>query len=108
MLTAVIQALKSIIDLVMKGREDKKIRLEIERLARDKQDRERRIQPATFTDVQRFDPKVNLLIRTAERSARATPATCERSPQARWSPFVVGAMVLMALVALLVLLAVLN
>jgi len=73
MIGTIIEALKSVIDLLKKGREDRKLGLEIDRLEREKREHQRLIQPATFEDVKAFDPKFNLIRCDKPRMAKYKP-----------------------------------
>src|ERR1035438_7765940 len=60
-LTAIIAALKEIIGLRKDAREDKKTGIETKILEKELAEKERLIQPATFEDVKRYDPKYKLI-----------------------------------------------
>jgi hypothetical protein len=67
MLGAIIQALKSIVDLRKTARQDKKTGLEIQKLQREISSKESLIQPASLEDVQKYDAKVDTLCRTVQK-----------------------------------------
>lgn len=61
MFGTLIEALKSVIDLRAKAREDKKVGLEIRKLEEERQDRDRLIERATREDVKKYDTKFKRL-----------------------------------------------
>ena len=56
-----LNAINWIIKLLKTARDDKKAGLEIRKLQGEISAFERRIHPATFEDVQKYDPKVHAL-----------------------------------------------
>src|SRR5216684_5990277 len=72
MFGTIIEALRTIIDLRAKGRQDRKVGLEIQKLEQEKTERESPLTKATIEDVHRYDPKVRII---RERSFMpATPS----------------------------------
>lgn len=65
-------AIRDIIDLLRIRQEAKKADLETEKLSRELKDGERRIQVASFREVQEFDPKTRDVIDNARRARLET------------------------------------
>jgi hypothetical protein len=92
MLGAITGAIRAIIDLLKKRREDKKVGLEIEKLEREKREEQKLVKPATLDDVRRYDPKINLI----REKAGEVHAMCPAARPSRWSAW----MVILALVVI--------
>lgn len=65
MFGSIIDALKTIIDLRTKAREDKKAKLEIQKLVHELSAARSRIQQASFEDIRKYDAKIQELERKA-------------------------------------------
>lgn len=82
MLGIIIDAFKSIIDLLHKKDENKKVRIDTMLSERDLAERDRLVIPATLEDVRAYDTKVRRLEQTARREAMPPGITVRR----RWRP----------------------
>ncbi len=96
MLAVIIEALRSIIDLRAKGRQDRKVGLEIQKLEQEKVQRESPLTHATIDDVHRYDPKVRIIQERSYMPASAAPPipTDQRASPVMWFRVLCGLLVL--------------
>ncbi len=90
MLGAIVEAIKSVIDLRKKAREDKKTGLEIQRIERELVDKDRLVRPATFEEVEKYDPRIET-IRAQFQPRPFQSAKTLSPPPAKESPFAIYA-----------------
>lgn len=77
MLSAIVEGVKAIIDLLIKGRENKQRELEIKKLESEQKERENILERASLDDVKRYDPKTKKILKVAGRAAEPTGSRFE-------------------------------
>jgi hypothetical protein len=80
MLASIIGALKSVIDLLRGAKEDKKVQLEIQKLEAELDDNKRLVRPATFAEVEKYDPKVSDIRAQFQPRPAPSPPPTKRPP----------------------------